>query len=92
MSSIKTKEIRHNLAQKGFIEDNSRDHIWLNYFTPEGKKTIIRTKISHGKDSIGDPLILAMAKQVHLPKTQFIELVNCSLSGEEYYNIVRRLL
>jgi len=92
MSSIKTRDIRTNLIKKGFKEDDKRDHIWLNYISPDGKKTTVRTKISHGKSSIGDPLIAKMAKQTHLSKADFLELVNCTLSGEDYYRQVRHTL
>ena len=92
MSSLKTKNIRANLKKKGFAEDNTRDHIWLNYLTPDGKKTTIRTKLSHGKESIGDPLISCMAKQVHLSKDDFMQLVNCTLSGDSYYLMVKNIL
>lgn len=89
MASLKTRDIRAALTTKGFIEDPSRDHIWLNY-VPEGKKTRIRTKISHGKDSIGDPLISAMAKQTKINKNDFVDLVSCTLSGKEYYDKVKK--
>ena len=92
MSSIKTRDIRRNLTKKGFSENDKKDHIWLNYIDPDGNKTTVRTKISHGKEDIGDPLISAMAKQAHISKRQFIELVTCTLSGEEYYNIVKDTL
>lgn len=89
MSSIKAKDIRRNLSKKGFEEDDKKDHIWLNYISPDGKKTTIRTKLSHGKSDIGDPLIAKMAKQVHLSKSDFLELVSCTLSGENYYKQVK---
>ena len=89
MASLKTRDIINNLGKKGFDVNNTRDHIWLNYLTPEGRKTMIRTKLSHGEDSIGDPLISAMAKQTQLRKNEFINLVSCSMSREEYYSIVK---
>ena len=91
MASLKTRDIRTALVNKGFSEDRSGDHIWLNY-TPDGKKTRIRTKISHGKDNIGDPLISAMSKQTKLGKNEFIELVTCSLSGKSYYDKVKSIM
>lgn len=92
MSSLQVKDIISNLKKKGFSEDRSKDHVWLNFLTSDGKKTIIRTKVSHGKSEITEPLITKMAKQVHLNKKQFIELVSCSLSGDVYYSIVKEML
>ena len=90
MSSLETKDVRNNLCRKGFAENNKgKDHIWLNYVPKDGKKTTIRTKLSHGKSTIGDPLIGMMAKQLHLDKKRFVELVSCTLSGEQYYEIVK---
>lgn len=92
MSSLKTIDIKKNLGKKGFEVNDKRDHIWFNYLTPEGKKTIIRTKISHGKDDIGDSLIGQMAKQVHLQKRDFVRLVTCTLSKDDYYKGVKNQL
>ena len=52
------------------------------------KKTAINTKISHGENEIGDPLIVAMAKQLFLNKNQFMELIQCTLSAESYKKIL----
>ena len=92
MASLKVRDILANLEKKGFAKDESRDHIWLNYLSTEGKKTAIRTKVSHGEDEIGNPLISKMAKQVRLSNTDFISLVSCTLSGEEYYHKVKNYM
>ena len=89
MASLKTREIIQNLSKKGFAINESRDHIWLNYIAPDGKKTTIRTKISHGKDSIGDQLISAMAKQIKLKTKDFISFSRCDISKDEYYLLVK---
>lgn len=92
MSSLQTRDIRANLTKKGFTEDSSGDHIWLNYRLPDGRKTVIRTKVSHGKPSIGDDLISKMSRQVHLSKKDFMKLVNCTLSADEYYDTIQEIL
>lgn len=92
MSSLHTKDIKKNLQKKGFIVDNQRDHIWFNYITTDGKKTPIRTKISHGKSDIGDDLISKMARQTRISKKQFVELVECSLSKDEYFELVKDII
>jgi len=80
-------EIKRGLQRKGFREDN-RDHKF--YFLYLGdKRTSVRTKISHGETEIDDGLIKLMAKQIHLTKDQFIDLVNCPLSYDEYIKILQ---
>lgn len=90
VSTLKTREIKANLCKKGFDPDDN-NHKKLNY-RPFGKKTKIRTVYSHGKSEIGEPLISLMAKEVGLTKQQFVELVSCTLSGEDYYELVKDTL
>lgn len=88
MTVLKTKDIRRSLTKKGFVEDSSHDHI-IFWYKPGEKKTAIRTKISHGKSEISDPLIGKMSNQTRLSKTQFVDLVQCPLSAEEYQELVK---
>ena len=54
-------EIGKNLKKKGFIEDVTRDHVYLNH-SYEGKSTGVYTKVSHGgnKDDVGHDLVKAI--------------------------------
>ena len=56
----------------------------MYWFYCDGKKTQIRTRISHGEKEIGSGLIGAMARETRLRKNEFLALVECSLSAEEY--------
>ena len=49
-----------------------------------GKKTIVRTKTSHGAREIDDNLLAQMAKQCKLSNGDFGLLVECPLSRDEY--------
>lgn len=82
MSVLKTKEVQKNLCKKGF-ESHHTDHEMFVYKI-NGKKSEIRTKISHGETEIGDPLISMMARQLHLSKNQFVDFAKCIMSEEEY--------
>lgn len=86
-STLKTKDIKTSLCKKGFVEDNN-NHKKLNFLL-DGKKTRMRTQYSHGKNEVGEPLISMMARQIGLTKKQFIDLVSCSLSEEEYCLLVK---
>lgn len=83
MASMKVRDINAALCRKGFISDRECDHVYyILYYN--GKKTSVRTKISHSKNEIDDHLINAMSKQVHLDKENFFLLVECPLSEAEY--------
>ncbi|MCD4707018.1 MAG: hypothetical protein K8S62_04690 [Candidatus Sabulitectum sp.] len=78
------------LRKKGFWED-SGDHHRFSYRTLSGEISRIRTHTSHSKSKkdISDKLIGQMAKQLKLSRAEFIDLVNCPLSQEDYENILR---
>jgi len=80
--SLKTSSIKAALKRKGFIERDGDHHYYV--YCIDGKKTSIFTKISHSSDEISDTLISAMARQTRLTKPKFTELVNCTLSEEDY--------
>ena len=86
MSVLKTSQIDRALRKKGFEVSNKDHHFY--YYVNNGKKTNIFTKISHSSDEIGEGLIKKMATQVRLEKDEFKELVQCTLSGERYKEIL----
>jgi hypothetical protein len=83
------REVRRALLKKGFRESikKKRDHDYFFFFY-NGKKTSVRTKISHGEREIGDPNCSAMAKQMRLSNPQFNEFVDCSLELKHYLYIL----
>ena len=82
---LKRREIENALKRKGFRQSN-RDHKFFIYFTKEGKKTIVSTKISHGTghSDIGSNLVNRMARQCKLTSREFNNLVKCLLSRDRY--------
>ena len=87
MSVLKIKEIHSSLQLKGFEVQSDRKHIFY-YLCVNGKRTSIRTHISHGEDEVDDSLISFMKKQTKLSKAKFIDLIKCPLSKEAYINIL----
>jgi len=79
---MKVRDILAGLNRKGFLQGES-DHTRLILYV-KGKKTEIRTKVSHGASEIDDHLINVMSIQLHLEKKEFRDLVNCPLSLEGY--------
>lgn len=82
MTNFKKNNIINSLTKKGFRPDN-RGHKYL-YFYVNGKNTGIFTFVSWGSNEINDYLIGKMSFQVRLEKKQFIDLIECPLSEEEY--------
>lgn len=82
-----SRDVRRSLRSKGFLEDVKSHHVFLWYLC-DGKKTGVYTKVSHGSGGadIGSPLLGKMARQCRLSKGDFLDLVDCPLSAEDYRN------
>ena len=85
--SLKRRDIEKALERKGFKREEG-DHSFFIYYTRAGRKTIVRTKTSHGRGSedIRGALISRMAKQCKLTNGDFRQLVDCRLSRKGYEN------
>ena len=83
-------DIEKSLKKKGFIEYDT-DHKYLVYKSTDGILTTIKTKLSHGAlpKSIGDTLIILMAKQCKLKKNEFIDLIKCPIDRTKYEHILK---
>jgi hypothetical protein len=77
--------VEASLVAKGFQKVEG-DHSFFIYYDVNGKKSPVRTKMSHGTSSkqLSDNLISVMAKQCRLSSRDFKSLVNCPLSRLEY--------
>jgi predicted RNA binding protein YcfA (HicA-like mRNA interferase family) len=83
---LKSDKVCKNLKKKGFVECNT--HHKYYEFVHEGK-VILHTKVSHNGQDINDYLISQMKSQCMLSKQEFLDLVNCPLSLEEYVKILK---
>lgn len=91
MTSLPRAEVEASLCRKGFEESRDGDHRYFKLMC-DGKYTGIQTKTSHGtkyKD-LGAPLVAAMARQIKLGKSEFLDFVQCSLSQKRYFEILRK--
>lgn len=77
------KTVMASLEKKGFVV-SERDHSYFIYHTRAGKKTIVKTKVSHSGKDISKQLISLMAKQCKLTMPEFHDLIDCPLSQEKY--------
>jgi hypothetical protein len=82
MTTAKTKDIRKALTGKGF--QNTESHHEMFWLFAYGKKTSIRTRLSHGCEEYDDSLLGLMAKQLKLKRGELNRLIECPMSGDEY--------
>lgn len=85
-------DVEASLLKKGFKPTHpGSDHNWFVYADASGKKAIgARTKTSHGRGfDLDDSLLAQMARQVGLTKKQFLELVDCPLTRDDYEKLLK---
>ena len=80
------KQIETSLSKKGFVLKQSHHRFYTLYI--DGKRTSIRTRLSHGAKEYDDHLLGQMSKQVKLTKEQVLELIDCPMSEERYKEIL----
>jgi hypothetical protein len=83
------RDVEAGLGNKGFrLQDG--DHHYFVYWSEAGKKSMAKTKTSHGSGrDISDDLLAKMAKQCGVTKGQFLKLVDCPLTRQEYEELLR---
>src|SRR6266581_355813 len=91
MTTFKRRVMLGSLTAKGFLPAEN-DHTFL-FLWVGGKKTAVRTKVSHGSGSeeIGEPLLSIMKRQMKLEsKQQLTDLIECPLDHTGYVAILRK--
>lgn len=89
MPSLERDDVEASLKRKGFVEE-AGDHKFYRLVVG-GQTTGICTKTSRGKKykTLGKDLVGHMAKQLFLTTKQFQQLVECTLSHEEYVALLQ---
>ncbi len=79
------KAVESTLQAKGFAKIEG-DHHYFVYLTRDGRKTRARTKTSHSPKvkEIADNLLGQMARQCLLTKPEFLRLVDCPMSRDDF--------
>ncbi|GMV15498.1 MAG: hypothetical protein AMXMBFR56_37220 [Polyangiaceae bacterium] len=91
MPSLERDAIESSLTKKGFKEEPGGDHRFFRLIV-DGKYTGIVTKTSRGGKkyrTLGDNLVKKMATQVQLTTQEFVKLVECTMTAEEYVALLR---
>lgn len=91
MKSIPRRTIEKSLSDKGFEVDDRRDHRFY-YFTYQGRRTPIRTKISTGTGyrDYDAGLLHLMQRQLKLSFKDICDLLLCPMSRETYQDRLRQ--
>ncbi|MCX6030157.1 MAG: hypothetical protein NT169_12790 [Chloroflexi bacterium] len=88
MGTLKIRDVDRALTSKlGFEKIETHHHVyrlWLD------DKLTARTYISHGERELSPYHVGEMAKQMRLHQSEFVDAVNCPLSREEYYRLLRQ--
>ena len=86
----KHRDIRAGLVAKGFEIDEQRRHLVFVYQVLQGRTTTARTLLSHGSggNDISDNLLGQMARQVGLDRKDFLRLIDCPMSRNDFDVII----
>ena len=91
--SVDKNKAEGSLIKKGFVRDVSKNHVFYHCYY-EGKKVGgVSTCVSHGgkQSSIGNDLLAAMRKQLHLDTLEQVrDLLNCPMKKEQYHETLRK--
>lgn len=89
MGKENRRDVESALSKKGFRQSNG-SHRKFVFYTCSGKKTSVWTEISHGSKhrDLSEFLRHKMAEQCRLSYRQFKELIDCSMSREEYEGLL----
>jgi len=82
------RDVEISLVRKGFVRTESH-HSFFVYLDLRGRKSSIRTRTSHGGRDLGDYLLQQMAKQCKISKQQFVELIDCPLTQQQYEALLK---
>jgi hypothetical protein len=82
---VKAAHVAAALVAKGMVMDDNHHHMFRK--SVEGVTTLV-TRISHNSKEIHDSLARTMARQCALSLKEFQSLVECSLSQEDWDELI----
>ena len=89
---VKTRKMQATLENKlGFVKYQGKRHEKYKLFDKHGV-AIVETLVSRGARGrdITKGILAAISKRIHLTSNELAEAVDCSLSREDYYRILRK--
>lgn len=90
MAARNSSKIIVALEKKGFRGKKGRQKDLRFVLYVDGKKTSVRTKVSHGIDTYGESLLGKMKTQLRLNNlAELLALIDCPLTGPAYVQLLR---
>lgn len=89
MASLNPGDVRRQLTSKFKFQESETDH--HIYKLVINNNIVCWTKVSHGTKEIHDTIIGKMANQIGVRNRQFCEMINCTISKDDYYGIINAL-
>lgn len=90
MTRYRVRDVDRALVGKlGFEKHDTHHHV---YRLRLDGQLVARTFMSHGERELSEFLADKMAKQMRLRISEFSDAVNCPLTQEAYYQLVRQRL
>jgi len=86
MTTRAARDLQKALTSKGFR--CAKTHHEMYWLFAHGKKTSIRTRISHGQKEYDTRLLGQMARQVGLTREEFADLIDCPLEEQPYLELL----
>jgi hypothetical protein len=83
MAELHVRAFAGALLRKGFERVEGKHHAMF-FLVAEGKRTSVRTRLSHGQRRVDEWLLSEIAKELHLSKRELLRFVECAMSGQEY--------
>lgn len=86
MRTCPAKRLRSVLLRKGFQEEKT--HHLIYWLMVGGKRTAIRTRLSHGIREYGPDLLAEVARALLLSKGELDRFIRCPMSHQEYLGVL----
>jgi hypothetical protein len=87
MADIHVSRFNGALVSKGFDRSESKHHTMVHLMA-NGKRTSIRTRLSHGERNVSDWLQSQVARALHVSKRDLLRFIDCELSQDEYVRVM----
>ncbi len=84
MSALQARDVERARLAKGFEQEGGGKSHRVFRLHMDGQRTGVATHTSHNDQEVNDFLQQMMARQLNLPKGEFVRLVECTLGGEDY--------
>jgi predicted RNA binding protein YcfA (HicA-like mRNA interferase family) len=90
VTTLKTAKIKRALLNKFGFEPKAGSHRIFRLYL-DGK-LVARTYISHGQREVRRYHIGKMSRQMRLNRQEFLDAIECPLTRERYYELLRQRL